>query len=195
MSDAAFVDHVRQWIGFLWLALAAVWLVTAFATKQTVVRQSRTSRLWQTAIMGFGLYLLFWGHNRVPWLDRALLPASPPIALASLAIVICGLGFGIWARLTIGANWSGAVTVKKGHTLVQSGPYLVVRHPIYTGLLLALLGSAFEHLRVRGALAVLVCGFAFWLKILTEERMMVQHFGQEYVRYRHQVRALVPFVF
>jgi protein-S-isoprenylcysteine O-methyltransferase Ste14 len=96
--------------------------------------------------------------------------------------------------LHLGRNWSGAVTIKDGHELVTSGPYALVRHPIYTGLLLAFLGSAVALGDWRGALAFALAAGALWRKLRLEERWMREQFGDAYQAYSQRVAALVPFV-
>lgn len=194
MLAAITIDQIIHWSGMAWLTLIAVWLVAAPFGKSIIHQQSRWSRFEQIAVLAAGLYLLF-GPGAPAWIGVALFNVTVPIALAGLVLVICGLGFSIWARLLLGGNWSGTATLKQGHTLVRRGPYCMVRHPIYTGLLIALLGSALQRGLVRCFLAVLVCAIGFWLKIIVEERLMVKCFGEEYVRYRREVRALAPFFF
>jgi protein-S-isoprenylcysteine O-methyltransferase Ste14 len=94
----------------------------------------------------------------------------------------------------IGTNWSGTVTIKQGHELVTTGPYALVRHPIYTGLLLALAGSALARGEWRGALAVLIALLALWRKLRLEEHWMREQFGEAYRAYSRRVAALVPFI-
>ena len=94
----------------------------------------------------------------------------------------------------LGRNWSGIVTVKQDHELVRSGPYRWVRHPIYTGLLIAFVGTAISRGEWRGVLAVLIVFAALWRKLQLEERWMIETFGDAYLRYRAEVRALIPFV-
>ncbi len=106
-----------------------------------------------------------------------------------------GVAFSVWARLMLGDNWSNRVTVKENHTLARRGPYRIVRHPIYSGILLGMLGSALQRGGIRCFVGVLICGFSFWLKTRVEERFMVQSFGEEYLQYRHKVKALAPFIF
>jgi len=84
--------------------------------------------------------------------------------------------------------------VKRGHELVTSGPYAIVRHPIYTGLVLAFVGSAITLGEMRGVLAVVIVVASLWRKLRLEERWMAEQFGDDYERYRDRVRALVPFV-
>ena len=189
------VIHLRQWTGLVWIAFVAVWLVGALTTKRNVQRQSAASRLSQIAIVGIGAYLIFATDTPLPWFDTSLFQVTGAIALAGFAATLSGLGFSIWARLALGGNWSGSVTLKEHHTLVRNGPYRIVRHPIYTGLLLALIGAFLERGQARGIIGVAICGTGFWLKTLTEERFMVQRFGEEYRQYQHEVKALAPFIF
>src|ERR1700756_2856916 len=115
---------------YLWEFLMLVWLAGMFMTSRTVRRQTSSSRFWQTGIMLFGAWLLFVGGTGDGWLDAVALPVTAGVALTGLAITAAGVAFAIWARLTLGANWSGIITIKEGHTLVRRGPYRFVRHPI-----------------------------------------------------------------
>jgi protein-S-isoprenylcysteine O-methyltransferase Ste14 len=142
-----------------------------------------------------GVYLIFAKQIGIPWLDHQLFSVTVRIALAGVLAVLMGVVFSIWARLMLGDNWSNRVTVKENHTLVRSGPYRIVRHPIYSGILLAMLGSALQRGEMRSFVGVIICGFSFWLKTRAEEQFMVQRFGEEYLQYRHKVKALVPFIF
>lgn len=195
MNQAVLVEHLRQWTGFVWLALLLVWVVKALGTKRTIQRQSRASRLLHGGILALGAYLLFARQTGIPLLDHQLSPVNVSMALAGFVVALLGVAFSVWARLILGGNWSGVVTVKENHTLVRQGPYRIVRHPIYTGILLALIGSALQRGAIRCWMAVIICGFGFWLKTQIEERFMVQKFGEEYLHYRHEVKALAPFIF
>lgn len=179
----------------LWIVLCGVWLIGGLMTRQSVRRQTISSRLWQIGIVLLGAWLIYGQGTGFAWLDAPAFPVTAAVALAGLAATLAGVAFAIWARVTLGANWSGMITVKEGHTLVRRGPYRFVRHPIYTGLLAAFLGTALTLGSVRSLLALPLLAFGFWLKSLMEERFMAEQFGEEYLRYRHEVRALVPFLF
>jgi protein-S-isoprenylcysteine O-methyltransferase Ste14 len=178
----------------IWLVLLGVWVVGAMTAKQTVRREAGPSRLGQLAL-NLTTWILM--TNRGP--DHTVLNAravADTIAVHSLglAIALAGACFTLWARFTIGRNWSGTITVKTDHELMTRGPYAIVRHPIYSGLLLTLLGTAFVVGEYRSFIAV---GFAFagwkW-KSLTEERVMTEQFGEVYLDYKRRVKALIPFV-
>lgn len=177
----------------LWLAWLAGWMAAARSTARTLARQSSGSRLAHSAFFWAGAALLFFLHpGRLGALLSPLLPPTGWVAWSGVALTLFGLGFTVWARMHLGRLWSGAVTVKVEHTLVRTGPYAWTRHPIYTGLLLALTGTTM----VRGTLAalagsaLLVVGIL--LKIRQEERLLTRHFGAEYRSYRAEVPALVP---
>jgi protein-S-isoprenylcysteine O-methyltransferase Ste14 len=189
------IDLIIHWTSLLWLLLAAVWLGSLPFVKPTLHRSTSSSRVQHLILFSAGLYLLFGTFSTPDWLNQPLWNVTLPIALVGLALTICGIGFGIWARLTLGENWSGNPTIKQDHTLILRGPYRIVRHPIYTGLLVALLGSAIERGLVRNLLAVPVCAVALWIKSTVEEDLMVHRFGAEYLRYRTRVSALIPFLF
>jgi protein-S-isoprenylcysteine O-methyltransferase Ste14 len=195
VNEAALIEQLRLWTSFLWLVLALVWIVGALRTKRTVRSQSGSSQVLYTAILVIGVCLIFVKGTGISWLDHQLYLVTVSIALAGLLAVLIGVAFSIWSRLMLGGNWSNRVTVKENHTLVRSGPYRIVRHPIYSGVLLGMFGSAIQRGGIRCFAGVLICGLSFWLKTRAEERFMVQSFGDEYLQYRHNVNALVPFIF
>jgi protein-S-isoprenylcysteine O-methyltransferase Ste14 len=198
VNQAALIEQLRQSTSLLWLVLTLVWVVSALRnmrTKRTIKSQSSTWQFLYTAILVVGVYLIFAKQTGIPWLDRQLFSVTVPIVLVGLLAVLMGVVFSVWARLMLGDNWSNRVTVKENHTLVRRGPYRIVRHPIYSGILLGMLGSALQRGGIRCFVGVLICGFSFWLKTRAEERFMVQSFGEEYLQYRHKVKALAPFIF
>ena len=178
----------------LWLCWIAYWTAASLAVKPSARRETMRSRLLHLGPLAIAV-LLLWGQ--APSLDalRArFVPSSPAIEWTGAVLVAAGLLFTVWARVHLGANWSGIVTVKRDHELVTSGPYAIVRHPIYTGLVLAFVGSAITLGEMRGPLAVAIVVASLWRKLRLEERWMAEQFGDDYERYRGRVRALVPFV-
>jgi protein-S-isoprenylcysteine O-methyltransferase Ste14 len=109
-----------------------------------------------------------------------------------LALTILGCGFAIWARVTLGSNWSGLPNVKREHELIVKGPYKLVRHPIYSGLLLALAGTAIADGRSVWVLSLVLLAASYAVKMRQEEQLMMQTFPQDYPAYRRRVKALIP---
>jgi protein-S-isoprenylcysteine O-methyltransferase Ste14 len=175
-----------------WVIFILVWLVSAAFVKPTAVRTSWILRL-VTILPILCALLLFW---RTPPGALAVLLIPHTAAALWLAVILClaGLAVALWARFTLAGNWSGMVTLKEGHELVVRGPYRYVRHPIYSGILLLLLGTAVAVGRVRGFVAVLAMLAGFWIKLRQEEALLSGHFPDSYPAYRARVKALIPFV-
>jgi protein-S-isoprenylcysteine O-methyltransferase Ste14 len=195
MDQTILIEQIREVTSALWGVLAIVWVVGALRTKRTVKSQSSALQIMYTVILIVGVCLIFAKQTGLPWLDRQLIPMTLPIVLAGLLVVFIGVVFSIWARLMLGSNWSNRVTVKEDHTLIRKGPYRIVRHPIYSGILLGMLGSALQRSELRSFIGVMFCVLSFWLKTRAEEKFMRQTFGDEYVQYSQQSKALVPFIF
>jgi len=181
-------------IALLWMAWFAYWGIAARSVKADVRQESTASRIAHLFPLIAGALLLWLPRLPAGFLGGRFLPETSTVYCIGAALVAIGLGFSVWARVLLGRNWSGIVTLKQDHELVRSGPYRWVRHPIYTGLLLGFVGSAIALGEWRGILAVLIVFVALWRKLRLEERWMVETFGDEYRRYREQVRALIPFV-
>ena len=182
-------------IGLLWLGWLVYWIIAARDAKTTVRIESAGSRLGHVLPLGIAAWML--GARALPGglLGGKIVPPSYALSIAGIVLVAAGLAFSVWARRYLGRNWSGIVTVKENHELVRGGPYRLVRHPIYTGLLLAFVGMAVTRDEWRGIVAVAIAWYALWRKLQIEERWMIEQFGDAYRRFRVEVPALVPHPF
>jgi protein-S-isoprenylcysteine O-methyltransferase Ste14 len=176
---------------FLWLVFVVVWLVWALKTKPVQTRERVSSRLSYSVLTIAGAYTMF-GDSPRAWLHTEIFPASWWIQVLAVLITAAGIGFAIWARVYIGGNWSSAVTVKVGHQLIQTGPYRWVRHPIYSGMILGLLGTAMARRELGGLVAVALFYIGFKIKSIIEEQVMVGTFGAQYDEYRRSTGAIIP---
>jgi protein-S-isoprenylcysteine O-methyltransferase Ste14 len=177
----------------LWLAWGAFWLISARDSKTTERRESAASRTFYSALLVGGLLLMLVPRTWLGPLGTGLLPDSMLRMRLALMLLIAGLAFTVWARAHLGRNWSGTVTVKEDHELIRSGPYGLVRHPIYTGLLLAFAGTSIACGDTAAAigLGLVLCSFLYKLRI--EEGFMRARFPGTYASYAAEVPALVPF--
>jgi len=181
-------------VAILWLAWLAYWFVAARNVKATRRRESHASRLGHVLLSVLAAALLAFRGQPLHWLDERFLPPTMAAYWLGLLMLAVGIAFAVWARHDLGRNWSGTVTVKQDHELIRSGPYRLVRHPIYTGLLLAILGTAVAFGEWRGLLAFGLLTGSLLLKLRIEERFMGESFPDEYARYRAEVPALIPFI-
>jgi protein-S-isoprenylcysteine O-methyltransferase Ste14 len=181
-------------IPLFWGAWALCWIVAAFGAKPVERRESIVSRSTHVLPLAVATWLL--ALPRLPgWLGTRFIPHLPALEAGAAILVAAGLAFAVWARLELGGNWSGIVALKRGHTIVRSGPYRWIRHPIYSGLLLATVGTAVARGEWRGPVAVLIIILALARKIRIEERFLGEAFGREYADYRATSWALVPLIY
>ncbi len=181
----------RAVIATLWLILVGYWIISASGNKATVYRANPSWRV----VTVIGIVALFFIFRAYPgyFYHHMYVPTD---AARAAGIITCaaGVGFAIWARHTLGANWSGNPTIKEGHELIERGPYRLVRHPIYTGLLLAIAGSGIGSGQLKH---LFIFGFSvatLWAKLRIEESLMLRQFPQAYPGYMRRTKALIPYV-
>ena len=177
-----------------WALFAAIWLVASFWAKQSIYQEWGGRLLRYSLPLAVGAYLIFKGSRLSDPLDLRVIPHVDAIAWTGVVLCIAGLAFCIWARFTLGRNWSGVVTFKGGHELITRGPYAVVRHPIYTGLLVMILGTVIVLGHVAGIIALPFVFVSLWIKLRYEEELMLQKFHDEYAAYQRRVKRLIPFI-
>jgi protein-S-isoprenylcysteine O-methyltransferase Ste14 len=180
--------------GGIWLIFCIFWLVAAFGAKRNVARRPWWVRVPMRAAILLILLVIFGRTFRGDILrSGAALLSSPALGLAGLLICALGIGYAIWARIVIGRNWGMPMTLKEGHELVTAGPYAQVRHPIYFGILLALLGSALV-ISILWLPIFLLNALQFLYAARKEEQLMLETFPDTYPAYMRRTRMLIPFV-
>ncbi len=176
-----------------WVILGLIWLAGRFTRKKTVSVPIPALQAANTVLLAAGF--IFALSPRLFGLSMPVVPQTALSGWLGLALNLAGVTIAIWARLALGRNWSGAAaTVQEGHELVQSGPYALVRHPIYTGLLLALAGTVLTHATVSGMAGLAMVCFALIVRVRIEDRLMAQQFGAVHDAYSSRTWKLIPFV-
>jgi protein-S-isoprenylcysteine O-methyltransferase Ste14 len=187
-------------LGLSWLIFAVVWLLGARAAKP-----SRRSLPWgkQGAFMillaiGGGLIvsrLAGWSVAGGPTsLEVTLWPSSTGLAVAAVILSYLGLAVAVWARVTLGRNWSAIPELKQGHELVTRGPYAAVRHPIYTGLLLMFAAVAALWATPAGLFLLLVVAVGIQLKLSREETLLAGEFPDQWPAYHARTKRVLPLI-
>jgi protein-S-isoprenylcysteine O-methyltransferase Ste14 len=169
----------------IWTAFWGYWLIAAFAAKESArPRRTRAPGL-VIAFIAFVLIRVF--H----WTTLAV--HSPVVQAVGAALLLAGLALAVWARVYLGRNWGMPMTQRAEPELVTSGPYAYVRHPIYSGILLAILGTALAT-NLYWLIGVVLLGAYFAYSATVEERTLATTFPTSYASYRTRTKMLVPFV-
>jgi protein-S-isoprenylcysteine O-methyltransferase Ste14 len=194
MAQTFVIAHAGplQIIGYLWALLALYWLIAAFGRSRAQKREPAAERLVHILLMAGGFALLYSPDPRFGPLNRRILPSEPVIQLLAVLLTAVGVGLAIWARAHLGKYWSGDVTIRQEHRLIRTGPYRFVRHPIYSGMLLALIGTvqAIGEYRAIVGFAVILLGF---IKKATKEESFLQiQFGADFDEHKRHTGFFLP---
>jgi protein-S-isoprenylcysteine O-methyltransferase Ste14 len=190
--DRLTAEAVSDWAERLWDLLLVVWFVLWFGMKKAKKREGWGERAQHGILVILGFWLLFGELPDWGWLKYRVVPNVPELWLAGLALTVVGAGISIWARWSLGSNWSGTVTLKNDHELVRTGLYRSIRHPIYTGILVGMVGTALIRGRLRGWIGVGMVLVAFYFKARREERFLREEFGQGFEEHLQQTGMFLP---
>jgi protein-S-isoprenylcysteine O-methyltransferase Ste14 len=175
-----------------WVVFFGFWFVSAFSVKRAKLKQPLIHRLLYLVLAVVAVLTLKGSVLASHW-NRAVLPHTMGLGILADLLVLLGLVIAIWARVTLGGNWSARVTLKEDHELIQRGPYRIVRHPIYSGLLVMILGTAILAGQASGFLALFICFLGFWIKSRQEEKLLTRHLPG-YQEYKARTKGLIPFL-
>lgn len=187
------MQHPGAVTTLFWALFVASWLVAAFWARRPVRRAGWSTELYYRVVLILGYILLF--HLRQRHLTLAFHPARA-LAWSAATASLAGFAFAWWARLHLGALWSASITRKPDHRVIDTGPYALVRHPIYTGLLWASFCTLFAYhtgLTPARLLGLALITLGFWMKARMEENWLAHELGTEYSIYRTRVPMLLPF--
>jgi protein-S-isoprenylcysteine O-methyltransferase Ste14 len=175
-----------------WLVWAAIWFVLMFWHKSVKKRETAEERLRHIAPMLVGFWLLFGRVRTIPWFEQIVIPRTEGMLWSGVAFTAMGVLISVWARLALGSNWSGVVTLKENHELIRNGPYRWIRHPIYTGMLVSFAGTAIVDGRLRGWLGLAIVWVTFYFKARREERFLREEFGPRFAEHTRKTGMFLP---
>lgn len=183
-----------------WLIFLVYWLASAAVVKPIQQTRGWLGGNWYRLLLLPGFLLLlklkFLARFGPPLTSLWAMPVPPSLTLdgAGAILTVAGLGIAIVARRTLAGNWSGAVALKEGHELITTGVYGLVRHPIYSGMLLMVVGTAVSADTLGACLGLLVIVGAVVLKLRQEEALLSEYFGTAYQAYRQRTKILIPHI-
>lgn len=177
-----------------WLIMGLVWLYFSFGNKKTTKFPNPIAQILANTLLFGSPFFLFYPYFYGWFAFRIYIPTTE-IAIFGVILSYAAVTFAIWARLSLGKNWSGAViTLKADHQLITAGPYKFVRHPIYTGYFLATLGSALTIGSIASLLATVMIFIGFLIRMNKEEMLMLKQFPVDYAEYIKRSKKIIPFI-
>jgi protein-S-isoprenylcysteine O-methyltransferase Ste14 len=179
-------------LGLAWLVFLGYWLIARLSVNRMKRPEPGGTLLVRILFMAGAYWLLFQQDPRLGILNRRFIPYDFRIALVGVVLTWSGVAFAIWARYHLGKFWSATVALREGHQLIRSGPYANIRHPIYTGMLTAVLGTALTVGRWRAGIAFLVILVAFVAKSRQEEKLLDAQFGPTFEEHRRHTGFFLP---
>lgn len=182
-------------IGGAWIAFGLYWIAAARTKNPAQKREPVVERLLHVLWLAFGFFLFYTDDPRLGPLNLRFVPERLWVVSLGAAATVAGVALAIWARWHLGKNWSAEVTIRKEHALIRSGPYARIRHPIYTGLLLALAGTALTIGEYRGLVALGIFLIGWMRKATKEERFLTQEFGAAFEEHKKVTGFFLPRLF
>lgn len=184
----------RETLDLIWIGWLVSWVAASVWSGRTQKRVA-TLETWtyRAGMIAGGVLLVPWTPSLLG--EGRLWDVGDRGGYALIVVMLAGLAFAWWARIHLGRLWSSAITRKEDHRIVDTGPYAIVRHPIYTGLIIALLATAAMEGRVSALLGTALIIFGLWLKARSEERFLMAELGPDaYGSYCRRVPMLIPFL-
>jgi protein-S-isoprenylcysteine O-methyltransferase Ste14 len=190
-------QHLLTILGYVWAAFGVYWMIVAGRVKSPAAGSPKTGephffRVVRLSILAATFALLFWQRLAIGFLGHRVVPDLSAFACAGFAITLVGLAVATWARIHLGSNWSDKVVVQADHQLIRTGPYAHMRHPIYSGVLLGVVGTALVVGEWRGAVAFLLLLANYTVKARKEDWILADHFGEGFTLHARDAGFLLP---
>ena len=175
-----------------WIVFCVYWALGALKTRRTVSTESFVARARHLLLEITGFALLFGGFMDIGVLGERVFHRTNAISLTGVALTWIGIALAIWARWHLGQYWSGRITLKQDHKLIRTGPYAHLRHPIYSGIILAAIGGTLTIDKWRCVAGVAAIALAYLIKGKKEESVLAAQFGEEFEEHCRHTGFLIP---
>src|SRR5450631_1415127 len=190
-------EHLLTILEYLWSAFGLYWFAAAAHGRSAARTAPQTGephlfRVVRLSILVITFALLFWQRLAIGFLGKRFAPDFPALDSAGFVATLVGLGIATWARIHLGRNWSDKVVIQAGHQLIRTGPYVRLRHPIYSGVLLGVLGTAVVLGEWRGVVAFVLLLTNYAIKARKEDRVLAERFGVQFQEHKRRAGFLFP---
>jgi protein-S-isoprenylcysteine O-methyltransferase Ste14 len=196
INDVNMSEYIKFGLLITWLIVLIFWFISGLNTKKVEYQETLFKQIflyWLPIIIA--ILLLgpgdWYGHS---WLRENFIEHTNFVGIIGLSISVIGGVIACTSRYILGKNWSLSIQRKENHQLIQNGIYKIVRHPIYTGLLLLFIGNAIIVGDYRAIIAVFIVFISLWLKLKKEEKLLSEAFGTEYMKYKNKTKAIIPYL-
>jgi protein-S-isoprenylcysteine O-methyltransferase Ste14 len=184
--------RILEW---MWIAFGVYWLIAARRVKAARTTESPLYRVFRLLLLVITFTLLFAEWTAVGFLGRHFFSQTQLLAYIGFASALAGMAIAVWARMSLGHYWSDKIVLKVDHQLVRSGPYARMRHPIYSGVLLGVAGSALVVDEWRGVLAFLLLLTNYLIKAKREDKVLAEAFAEDFEEHKKCAGFLLPRLF
>jgi protein-S-isoprenylcysteine O-methyltransferase Ste14 len=179
----------------VWVITGVYWIVAALNIKTARKKEALRFRVFYMLFWVIPFALTFFRFIPGDWWYTRLFSKNGVVEWAAFTGMVLGLAFMTWSRVILGRNWSGRIAIKEDHQLITSGPYSLVRHPMYTGFIFAFLFSVVLLGETRGLVSLVILLTGILMKVRLEEKFVREVFGHNYIAYSKQVKRLIPFIY
>jgi protein-S-isoprenylcysteine O-methyltransferase Ste14 len=187
--------HPMELVGGAWLLLMAYWFVEGLRVKRAARTEPGGDRVAHMVLMFTAFYLIAVHNPNLGDLNRRFMPEQRWTTILGIVLTFAGVAFAIWARHHIGRYWGARVSILSEHKLIRTGPYARIRHPIYTGLLLAGAGTALVVGEYRALVGTAIALVALVRKARKEERFLAAQFGETFEEHQRLTGFFLPRMF
>jgi protein-S-isoprenylcysteine O-methyltransferase Ste14 len=191
----AFENYLSIVVPLCWIIFILDWSVSSLFVKKSVTKQGPSWIIWRVAIALFVILFIRFDKSGALSFFRFSFQSLFSFVIPSTVLTVLGLFGAIWARIYLGRNWSGYVTYKEDQTLVTTGPYKYVRHPIYTSMILMFIGTSLYYGSLFISIIFVIFAISFILRTRKEEEIMIKLFGEKYTEYMKRTKILIPFIY
>ena len=192
---AIFGNYLSLVVPICWIIFILDWSVSSLFVKKSLTKQGPGWIIWRVAVALFVILFIRLNKSGALSFFRFSFQSYFSFLIPGSVLTVLGLFGAIWARFHLGRNWSGYATYKEDQTLVTTGPYKYVRHPIYTSMILMFIGTILYYGSLFMSVAFAILAIDFILRTGKEEAIMIELFGEKYTEYMKRTKRLIPFIY